>query len=170
MGADSLAFALTSVFHQMPVLPYEPLSAPRLLASGWDYELQGALAEAEMVFEAVYAATPVDDVAIASHCCLELAVLQLLQDDSEKASAWLAQAGEARVGDLLSRRLRHSISTALTARSTDPATAVWFTQQYVLTWLNAARCTLLQTLMARGDLAPDLHAMLARFTAAVHTP
>jgi hypothetical protein len=168
--ADSLPFELSSVFHQMPVSPYEPLSAPRLLASGWDFELQGALAEAETVFEAVYAATPVDDVVLASHCCLELAVVQLLQDDSEKAAAWLAQAGEARLGDLLSQRLRHSIATSLTARSADHATAVWFTQRYVMEWLNAARCTLLQTLMARGDLASDLHAMLARFTASVHAP
>jgi hypothetical protein len=141
-----------------------------LLASGWDYELQGALAEAETMFEAVYAATPVDDVAMASHCCLELAVVKLLQDAPEGAGAWLTQAGEARVGDLLSQRLRHSISTALSARSADHATAVWFTEQYVLAWLNAARCTLLQTLMVRGDLAPDLHATLARFTAAVHAP
>jgi hypothetical protein len=93
---------------------------------------------------------------------LELAVVQLLQDEPEKAAAWLAQAGEAKVGDLLSKRLQHGISTALAARSADHATAVWFTQQYVMSWLNVARCTLLQTLMARGDLAPDVNAMLAR--------
>lgn len=170
-GAAKPAAPLTytqSVFHQVPASPYQPLSAPRLLASGWDLEQEGALAEAEAIFEQVYASVSSNDSVLALHCCLEMTVVHLLEHKPDEAAEWLARAGEPKVGDVLSQRLRHSVATVLAVQHTDHTTADWFTRHYVLQWLNTARCTLLQTLLARGDLSSEMEAILARFTAAAH--
>jgi hypothetical protein len=157
-----------SVFHQLSASPYQPPSVPGLLASGWDLEQQGALAEAAAVYEEVYAATHDDYPVLASHCCLELAVIRLLEHVPDDVGEWLARAGEPRVGDVLAQRFRNSIATILAAQHSDHQTADWFMHQYVLQWRNAARCTLLQSLLARGDLDAEMEAALTRFTAAVH--
>jgi hypothetical protein len=139
-----------------------------LLASGWELEQQGALAEAAAIFAEVYAAARADDPHLASHCCLEMAVVRLLEDAPDEVVEWLARAGEPKVGDILSLRLRNSIDTVLAVQHSDHKTADWFTRQYVLQWRNSIRCTLRQTLLARGDLGTEMQAVLARFTAIVH--
>jgi len=165
--ADPLTFNL-DLFHQVPASPYQSPSLPRLLASGWDLEEQGALAEAAAIFAEVYDAAQGADPELASHCCLEMAVVRLLEDAPDEVAQWLARAGELKVGDLLSQRLRNSIATVLAVQHSDRKSAEWFTRQYILQWRNTARCTLLQTMLARGDLDSDMEAVLARLTATVH--
>jgi hypothetical protein len=157
-----------NVFHQVLPAPYVSPSAPRLLATGWDLEEQGALAEAAAIFEEVYYAARGANLELASHCCLEMAVVRLLEDAPDEVEQWLARAGEPKVGDLLSQRLRNSIATVLDVHHSDHQTAHWFMHQYVLQWRNTARCTLLQALLARGDLDSEMEAVLARLTATAH--
>jgi ubiquinone biosynthesis protein UbiJ len=141
---------------------------PRLLVSGWGLEQEGALAEAAAIYTEVYSAARDDDIVLASHCCLEMAVVCLLEHIPGEVAEWLARAGEPKVGDVLAQRLRNSIATVLAVQHSDRQTADWFTRQYVLQWRNALRCTLLQRLLVRGDLDAEMEAVWARFTAAAH--
>jgi precorrin-2 methylase len=120
------------------------------------------------MFEEVYDAARSADLELASHCCLEMAVVRLLEDAPDEVEQWLARAGEPKVGDLLSQRLRNSIATVLDVHHSDHQTADWFMRQYVLQWRNTARCTLLQALLALGDLDSEMEAVLARSTATAH--
>lgn len=158
-----LALALSASLSTLPTSPYEMVSPAQSLAQGWALALDhDSRDDACETFAALSDRRRVFDPEIAAQANLELAMMALADDDRDEAQRCLTAAQSETSTGVSFQRLCHGVAAVLDAAGGDEA-STWFAREYLPGLLVAARCELVQLLARRGDLTPNVSAMMERF-------